>query len=110
MAQYIYTMNRVGKIVPPKREILKDISLSFYPAYKNLKRRGSLFAMGAPIYESLDSTKQPTEIDFKMADRMVRSLGNSQKIKYQGQPLVLCQTLNFGLEYKALALSSNAQS
>ena len=29
MAQYVYTMNRVGKIVPPKREILKDISLSF---------------------------------------------------------------------------------
>ncbi|MEN8218836.1 MAG: energy-dependent translational throttle protein EttA [Pseudomonadota bacterium] len=34
MAQYIYTMNRVGKIVPPKREILKDISLSFYPGAK----------------------------------------------------------------------------
>ncbi|HHK0546426.1 hypothetical protein, partial [Pseudomonas aeruginosa] len=29
MAQYVYTMHRVGKIVPPKREILKDISLSF---------------------------------------------------------------------------------
>ena len=28
MAQYVYTMNRVGKIVPPKRQILKDISLS----------------------------------------------------------------------------------
>ncbi|MEN8261559.1 MAG: energy-dependent translational throttle protein EttA, partial [Pseudomonadota bacterium] len=34
MAQYIYTMNRVGKIVPPKREILKDISLSFFPGAK----------------------------------------------------------------------------
>jgi sulfate-transporting ATPase len=34
MAQYIYTMNRVGKIVPPKREILKDISLSFFPGSK----------------------------------------------------------------------------
>ncbi|MCC2633622.1 MAG: putative transporter, ATP-binding component with duplicated domain [Ramlibacter sp.] len=31
MAQYVYTMNRVGKIVPPKRQILKDISLSFFP-------------------------------------------------------------------------------
>src|SRR5690554_8088323 len=31
MAQYVYTMNRVGKVVPPKREILKDISLSFFP-------------------------------------------------------------------------------
>jgi sulfate-transporting ATPase len=34
MAQYIYTMNRVSKIVPPKREILKDISLSFFPGAK----------------------------------------------------------------------------
>ncbi|MFZ1829712.1 MAG: energy-dependent translational throttle protein EttA [Candidatus Competibacteraceae bacterium] len=34
MAQYIYTMNRVGKIVPPKREILKNISLSFFPGAK----------------------------------------------------------------------------
>jgi ATP-binding cassette ChvD family protein len=34
MAQYIYTMNRVGKIVPPGREILKDISLSFFPGAK----------------------------------------------------------------------------
>ena len=31
MANYVYTMNRVGKIVPPKRQILKDISLSFFP-------------------------------------------------------------------------------
>ena len=34
MAQYVYTMNRVGKIVPPKREILKNISLSFFPGAK----------------------------------------------------------------------------
>jgi sulfate-transporting ATPase len=34
MANYVYTMNRVGKIVPPKRQILKDISLSFFPGAK----------------------------------------------------------------------------
>ena len=34
MAQYVYTMNKVGKIVPPKRMILKDISLSFFPGAK----------------------------------------------------------------------------
>ncbi len=34
MAQFIYTMNRVGKIVPPKRKILRDISLSFFPGAK----------------------------------------------------------------------------
>src|SRR5947208_992186 len=34
MAQYIYTMNRVSKVVPPKRVILRDISLSFFPGAK----------------------------------------------------------------------------
>jgi ATP-binding cassette protein, ChvD family len=34
MAQYVYTMNRVGKVVPPKRQILRDISLSFFPGAK----------------------------------------------------------------------------
>ena len=34
MANYVYTMNRVGKIVPPKRQILKNISLSFFPGAK----------------------------------------------------------------------------
>ena len=34
MAQYVYIMHRVGKIVPPKRQILKDISLSFFPGAK----------------------------------------------------------------------------
>ncbi len=34
MSQYVYTMHRVGKVVPPKRQILKDISLSFFPGAK----------------------------------------------------------------------------
>ena len=34
MAQYVYTMNRVGKVVPPKKIILEDISLSFFPGAK----------------------------------------------------------------------------
>ncbi|MDP2029218.1 MAG: energy-dependent translational throttle protein EttA [Thiobacillus sp.] len=34
MAQYVFSMNKVGKIVPPKRQILKDISLSFFPGAK----------------------------------------------------------------------------
>ena len=34
MAQYVFTMNKVGKIVPPKRQILKNISLSFFPGAK----------------------------------------------------------------------------
>ena len=34
MSQYVYTMNRVSKTVPPKRQILKNISLSFFPGAK----------------------------------------------------------------------------
>src|SRR3954454_9001488 len=34
MAQYVYTMRRVGKVVPPKRTILKNISLNFFPGAK----------------------------------------------------------------------------
>lgn len=34
MAQYIYTMNNVSKLIPPKREILKNINLSFFPGAK----------------------------------------------------------------------------
>src|SRR5699024_10207733 len=34
MSQYIFTMDRVGKVVPPKKQILKDISLSFFPGAK----------------------------------------------------------------------------
>jgi sulfate-transporting ATPase len=34
MSQYVYTMNKVGKTIPPKKEILRDISLSFYPGAK----------------------------------------------------------------------------
>ena len=34
MAQYVYTMRRVGKVVPPRRVILEDISLSFFPGAK----------------------------------------------------------------------------
>ncbi len=33
-SQYIYTMNRVSKVIPPKRQIIKDISLSFFPGAK----------------------------------------------------------------------------
>ena len=34
MAQYVFSMNRVGKLVPPKKHILRDISLSFFPGAK----------------------------------------------------------------------------
>ena len=43
MAQYVFTMNRVGKVVPPKRQILKDISLSFCNFfYRCVKSKGKV--------------------------------------------------------------------
>ena len=54
MAQYVYTMQRVGKVVPPKRQILKNISLSFFPGAKigvlglNGSGKSSLLKIMAP--------------------------------------------------------------
>lgn len=65
MAQYIYTMNRVGKVVPPKREILKDISLSFYPGAKigvlglNGAGKSSLLRIMAGIDTDINGEARP---------------------------------------------------
>jgi sulfate-transporting ATPase len=60
MAQYIYTMNRVSKVVPPKRTILRDISLSFFPGAKigvlglNGSGKSSLLKIMAGVDTSID--------------------------------------------------------
>jgi energy-dependent translational throttle protein EttA len=65
MAQYIYTMNRVSKVVPPKRVILKDISLSFFPGAKigvlglNGSGKSSLLRIMAGIDQSFDGEARP---------------------------------------------------
>jgi ATP-binding cassette ChvD family protein len=65
MAQYVYTMNRVGKIVPPKREILKDISLSFFPGAKigvlglNGSGKSSLLRIMAGIDQDYNGEARP---------------------------------------------------
>ncbi|MEE9354467.1 MAG: energy-dependent translational throttle protein EttA [Methylococcaceae bacterium] len=65
MAQYIYTMNRVGKVVPPKRTILKDISLSFFPGAKigvlglNGSGKSSLLKIMAGIDKEIDGEARP---------------------------------------------------
>ena len=53
MAQFVYTMHRVGKVVPPKRHILKNISLSFFPGAKI----GVLGLNGAGIYHFVVSQR-----------------------------------------------------
>ncbi len=65
MAQYVYTMNRVGKTVPPKRTILKDISLSFFPGAKigvlgtNGSGKSSLLRIMAGIDRDFDGEAIP---------------------------------------------------
>ena len=65
MAQYVYTMRRVGKIVPPKRVILKDISLSFFPGAKigvlglNGSGKSSLLKIMAGVDTNFDGEAIP---------------------------------------------------
>jgi sulfate-transporting ATPase len=65
MAQYVYTMNRVSKIVPPKRQILKDISLSFFPGAKigvlglNGSGKSTLLKIMAGIDQEIEGEATP---------------------------------------------------
>lgn len=65
MAQYVFTMNRVGKIVPPKRHILKDISLSFFPGAKigvlglNGSGKSTLLKIMAGIDQEIEGEATP---------------------------------------------------
>jgi len=65
MAQFVYTMNRVSKIVPPKREILKDISLSFFPGAKigvlglNGSGKSTLLKIMAGVDSEIDGEARP---------------------------------------------------
>jgi len=65
MAQYIYTMNRVSKVVPPKRVILRDISLSFFPGAKigvlglNGSGKSTLMRIMAGLDTAIDGEARP---------------------------------------------------
>ena len=65
MAQYVYTMNRVSKVVPPKRQILKDISLSFFPGAKigvlglNGAGKSTLLRIMAGVDKEFDGEARP---------------------------------------------------
>ncbi|MGR5096726.1 energy-dependent translational throttle protein EttA [Vibrio maritimus] len=65
MAEYVYTMSRVSKVVPPKRQILKDISLSFFPGAKigvlglNGAGKSTLLRIMAGIDTDIDGEARP---------------------------------------------------
>ncbi|WP_150299548.1 energy-dependent translational throttle protein EttA [Pseudomonas profundi] len=65
MAQYVYSMHRVGKVVPPKRQILKDISLSFFPGAKigvlglNGSGKSTLLRIMAGVDTEIDGEARP---------------------------------------------------
>ena len=65
MAQYIYTMNRVAKVVPPKRYLIRDISLSFYPGAKigvlglNGSGKSTLLRIMAGLDTEIDGEARP---------------------------------------------------
>ena len=65
MAQYIYTMNRVAKVVPPKRYLIRDISLSFFPGAKigvlglNGSGKSTLMRIMAGLDTEIDGEARP---------------------------------------------------
>ncbi|STI78062.1 putative ABC transporter ATP-binding protein YjjK [Escherichia coli] len=65
MAQFVYTMHRVGKVVPPKRHILKNISLSFFPGAKigvlglNGAGKSTLLRIMAGIDKDIEGEARP---------------------------------------------------
>ena len=85
MAQYVFMMNRVGKIVPPKRQILKDISLSFFPGAK-IGVLGLNGAGKSTLFKMITGREQPdsgeikigTTVKLAAVDQMRDSLPNDK--------------------------------
>lgn len=76
MAQFVYSMLRVGKIVPPKKQILKDISLSFFPGAKigvlglNGSGKSTLLRIMAGIDTEIEGEARPMQ-DLKIDRKSV---------------------------------------
>jgi sulfate-transporting ATPase len=87
MAQYVYTMNRVSKTVPPKRQILKDISLSFFPGAKigvlglNGSGKSTLLRIMAGLDNEIDGEATPCPASRSATCRRSRSSIPTQTVR-----------------------------
>ena len=105
MAQFVFTMHQVGKVVPPKREILKDISLSFFPGAKigvlglNGSGKSTLLRIMAGVDKEFNGEARP-EAGLKIGylpqepllDEHEDVRGNVQKVV--GETLALIEEFN----------------
>ena len=88
MAQYVYTMRRVSKTVPPQRTILKNISLNFFPGAKigvlglNGSGKSSLLKIMAGEDKNYDLTFVDGSLDIAKAQATVTA--NSKNVTYNG--------------------------
>jgi ATP-binding cassette ChvD family protein len=93
MAQFIYTMNRVGKVVPPKRVILRDISLSFFPGAKigvlglNGSGKSTLLRIMAGVDREIEGEARPQpgiRIGFLEQEPQVDPAKNVRQVVVEG--------------------------
>ena len=87
MAQFVYTMHRVGKVVPPKRHILKNISLSFFPGAKigvlglNGAGKSTLLRIMAGIDKDIEGEARPQpDIKDRKSTRLNSSHSTSSRM------------------------------
>ncbi len=112
MAQYVFTMNRVGKIVPPKRVILKDISLSFFPGAKigvlglNGSGKSSLLKIMAGLDKEIEGEATPMpnlRIGFLPQEPQLNATQNVRQVVEEGLGAVFSAKQRLDEVYAAYA-------
>ena len=105
MAQFVYTMHRVGKVVPPKRHILKNISLSFFPGAKigvlglNGAGKSTLLRIMAGIDKDIEGDYFANGIPNNLSNSLASSSVFAVVTKTISIPLIL-STLSYSISGK----------